>query len=666
MHALVTVLGLAGLLAPAAAAAQDKKPELFAKVGFAGHARAGYWSWVHTQVHARAEDFDGEVRVEVMNSFGSETLRSELRVPVRQRGQRSAYFVAQGPILPAIEVHAVSFEESSSEPVRRPLSLVPKQVALIVYVDTPYEELEDSRLLSVQVNSAELPNRYEAWLAADVVVWAPDSKVRDVTPAAMDALLRWVRAGGTLVLAAGENAFACRGTELEDLLPGTPAEMVELESLGDLAVQWDAPDLELSVQPFRPRDRVFRAEVVNEVSGTPLLWRQRLGSGQVFTLGFDVGRERVRSWAGMRRLIPDLALAARSPEWKLGRLQRPGSIDHADPFEPAQLPAGLLRSLEDFAFFVPIGTRDLLLLFGIYILIVGPVEYLLLRFLHRAHWSLWTTPLAALVLAMVILSSVWNRQARALHTHTASWVTLDCETDDATHVGLTSLYFPSGGRFQLESSGSFALLHALPLPVMEGELFRSTSEESVEQTTHGMQRTISAFAHSVRTAGTSWRGSSEACLDIDVLTTIAERRLSNASPFALKQLVLRRADGSHFWLDDVAAGESIPIVAEPDRALDPATFAELTWPPFDDAPPDAAQQDIAAVAWDFLRVENANLLRLRPHVPALNHGFQLATRLGRDVIYACVEGDPLPLQVDGEVPENRAVCFLRLLLPRAP
>ncbi len=233
--------------------------------------------------------------------------------------------------------------------------------------------------LTIALDPADLPERVEAWGTLDRLIWQDVDAAR-LTTAQLDALRGWVAGGGRLVIAGGTSGPASLSAFPDQLLPYRPSTTTDVaaSTLGGLLgeIPSDATDLPaLSGELAAGRalatsgDRVVAAELP-------------YGSGNVTIIGFDPTVDWIAEsdigeglW---RRLLP-----ARTSGGPIV------GDDSQLVSAASQLPSLALP---------PIG--GLIALLGAYILLIGPINYLVLKRLDRREWAWVTMP--ALIVAFAV------------------------------------------------------------------------------------------------------------------------------------------------------------------------------------------------------------------------------------------------------------------------
>ncbi|HTE66602.1 MAG TPA: hypothetical protein VK736_10140, partial [Candidatus Binatia bacterium] len=236
----------------------------------------------------------------------------------------------------------------------------------------------------IPMTPADLPDRPEPLRGIETIVWAADSS--GLREAQRRSLERWIAAGGQLVVLGGPD-WQARAAGFGELLPVDGLAAVDDASLAPLA-DWTGGDqpagvTRLTASVGTPRDGAV--ELVGSDDGAVFAAIAR-GAGRVAWLGIDLATEPFRAWPGAAvlwgRLIPDERLESRM----IGTGPAEEEVINFMTQALANLPA-----LE-----VPPAELLLAVIVG-YILLIGPVSYVVLRRLDRRELAWVTAPLLVLV-----------------------------------------------------------------------------------------------------------------------------------------------------------------------------------------------------------------------------------------------------------------------------
>lgn len=380
-------------------------------------------------LYAQPPDFGGNVTVTLVGTDGRPVAEATVALAIHDQTQLVVGVVSENPAR-----------------IVGQLDLLPSQTGSIPVI--------------VPLSPDRLPERLEAWAVLDRLVWQ-DVDTTQLTPAQLAALRGWVAGGGRLVIAGGTAGPDILTGLPEDLLPYRPTAVRDVDPetlrtlLGGLP-EGAAPLTALAGDEGRGRvlarsgDRVIAADLA-------------FGSGTVALLGFDPAT----SWIAAGD-------AYDTPLWRRYLTPRSGSTvglqdDSQILSAVANLPALALP---------PIG-GIVVLLIG-YIVLVGPVNYLVLRWLDRREWAWLTVPALIAVFTAGAFGFGAALRGSDVILHEVAIVRGAAGTDAALAQAYLGVFSPSRGTYQLRAPNGALLASPIsgdifggdvsgPLDVLQGE-----------------------------------------------------------------------------------------------------------------------------------------------------------------------------------------------------
>ena len=247
------------------------------------------------------------------------------------------------------------------------------------------EGLEDEHTMVATLQADELPDDWRGYTPLTALVWL-DGRATDLRSAAqVDALKRWISAGGRLYVARS-NVVNLAGTAIADLLPVTLGAGRELPSLGDSRF----PEGAALVLENTRRKGILRA-VTQDI---PLVTEASQDGGLVTFVAFDPTHP---PFAGS-------PVAKDFWQWLL----KPGPIPPPENVEDERPPSviGSISISQYAGRFPDIAAPEiggLFLLIILYLAVVGPLDYVLLRWLKRLEYTWFTFPAYVVLFTMFIL-----------------------------------------------------------------------------------------------------------------------------------------------------------------------------------------------------------------------------------------------------------------------
>jgi hypothetical protein len=474
------LLALSALLLLAAGARQeeDGDTDLFVSVGFDGY--ISQESWVPLRVSVTnngADDITGELRVaEVGLGSGGFRFVRPLDLPHGTAKDVFVYVRVEGYVS-ALEVTLVEGTTPLvTERVR--LQTVGGADWLIGIVSDAPQALstlgdvtnttDNGRTYLALLSVEDLPPVASAWSALDVLVFS-DVDTGQLGETQREALRAWVNDGGRLIIIGGpgyQRTFA----GLEALLPLAPTGDANV-SLEPLAGYVGRPFLTYAsmTAPVVDGEPAPGANVAVSSQGTPLVIWEARGAGRVTLLAADPGLEPLVSWDGAADLWQMLLTANwYSPPWLSGI----GGSLYGGWYDArvavARIPGVTLPSALSLALFALL-----------YVLLIGPVNYLLLRRLGHLELAWLTVPVLAVIFTGVAyVSGLELRGTRAI-IHRVAMVQAWPGSDDARVSGLLGVWSPRRTRYDIHLGEGFL---ARPIPADFGGA-DSVYEHTLEQIT---------------------------------------------------------------------------------------------------------------------------------------------------------------------------------------
>jgi hypothetical protein len=385
LTALFVVAVLLGPLAAATSAAEEVAID--ARVLLGGHARVGSWMTIEVEFTNEGPAVDGELRI-----AGGSQGRTRFSVAVNlPTDSRKVYVLhAQPPAFGrSVKVELVSGSTMVASADAAYLAHDASQLIVGVVAEKPQGIIGELDLdpnpggtipAIVSLGLGDLPERVEGWATLDRLIWQ-DVDSNGLTTAQLAALRGWIAGGGRLIVAGGTAGIGTLSGFPDDLLPYRPTATVDVVP-GAIAVLTgplpaDAGDLPaLAGAPGAGRalatsgDRVIAGEL-------------DYGSGSVTVLGFDP----TTAWLAQSKAVESM--------WRRFLPNRTGGgpVISADDSQIVNA-VGQLASLA----LPPIG--GLIAILGGYILLIGPVNYLVLKRLDRRELAWITMPILIAVFAV--------------------------------------------------------------------------------------------------------------------------------------------------------------------------------------------------------------------------------------------------------------------------
>ncbi len=451
MNGFARVLAVLALAAVSAAA----DPKVTAEPAFGGTSRDGRWTAVRVEI----ENPDAEIGVKIRINSGGVVSARDVVVPA---GSRHGYWI---PVRAGRRVDCVVTGPrlDATIPLRFQLSGGGERLFLAVS-DAPVGLPEHELWKSVLASGADLPDFSDAYDAFDAVI------VRFPNPGlpgeAADAIRRWTENGGVLAVCAGIAAKEARDSRLGSVLPVNIAGTKEVRSLAEIDAGLPAVDASFPVADMAPRPGADPAPF--GASGTA-------GLGRVLFLGFDPLQRPVADWAGLASFwkvqLPLLSNAPADTDpplqadeaarraW-LGKARSDGRVAEEAWNRGENLRLQRSGSLALAGRTVALGWFFALLV--VYLVVIGPVDYFVLKALRRQAWTWVTLPVAI----AAFCGAAWAMSARtkARDSHIVAIGTIDVYPDGIRESAVYLVVAPLSGNQEISTNSADARLWPIGPP----------------------------------------------------------------------------------------------------------------------------------------------------------------------------------------------------------
>ena len=353
--------------------------------GYNGRFRAQDWFPLRIEVENNGVDVDGQLVVRPETTDGViNTFSTPISLPNGARKTAFLYIIAQNHTqqvrVELLDPNGLVVTES--ETVIR--SLLP-QDQLVMVVSATNRPLD---LTSVAVGGygtsqgnwsiENIPDRAAALDAISLMV-INDIDTGTLTPAQEQALAGWVAGGGHMVVAGGPN-WEATAAGLDNLLPFVPEDSETVETMAGMETLVGDRATQLSGQTVVATGTVLPGAQVLAISpdDLPLLIRHTPGLGTVDYLVADPTLPPLRNWDR----LPDLWVSLMTsvvplPGWSQG------FNDNSKAVQAIQILPGVNLLPEVLA---------MCAFLGVYIALIGPLNYLVLARLNRRELACVTIP----------------------------------------------------------------------------------------------------------------------------------------------------------------------------------------------------------------------------------------------------------------------------------
>jgi hypothetical protein len=441
------VLIIALWLSPALALAQEPAAvKLSAQAGLDGYYRIGQWLPLRVQLENSGAAIDGRVEVVLPRPDGGHlTYRYPLSLPTQSRKEITLYlsphqyanrlqvaFLDQAGQMIAKQEQALKAVDTNDR-LYGIIADQPSAFNVLSEIDPP-----QGNALSAQLTAHKLPDRSAALDTLDALIIS-NVDTGAMTEAQRNALSAWVANGGRLIVTGGAD-WQKTSAGLSDLLPLHPTGTTTLSEAPSLTAFANIPIDPGSLIIATGNMQGDAQSVVTE-AGTPLITQRTHGYGEVYFLGFDPAA--FAQWDGLSPIFRQLLAAdIKKPNWSYG----------VQDWSTAASAAAMIPNLN---------LPPVTLICGfvvLYMIALGPVNFLIVRALKRRELAWITAPLLAVgFLLGAFLFGTITRGSDPVISRLAL-IEVWPSSDRARVTGIVGLYAPQRAAYEVTAERG-VLLH---------------------------------------------------------------------------------------------------------------------------------------------------------------------------------------------------------------
>lgn len=455
----IVIAILISVIVPTPAQAQNPTGiRMEATALYEGTSKYGEWLPVSVTLTNNGSDVRGMVELKVTGSDNNTTYAQRVELP---RGARKLVTVYTVPNNFARRLIVTFRAEDSDEPLAeaevnvRPVPTIRYVAAGISSGGNGLEALtginfrgeeQDDNALMVPLTLEQLPDRPEALRTLDLLV-IRGVDTSSLTPRQQAALEQYVALGGVLVLGGGADAARVLAGLPDSITPVDLAGESQLESLPGLSA---IANEEIRVQgPFQMANGTpHRNTIVRYREGDqPLIVEYPVGEGAVIWMAVDPGLSPFDAWAGVETFWQNVIGSRAFYPPQMPPDVAPRQLQTQDLFYALQnLPSLELPSLQ---ILVPV--------LGVYILLVGPVNYLILRRQKRLELAWITIPVLTLLFSIGAYGLGYGLRGNDVIVNQVALIRGIPGGESAYVRGLVGIFSPSRSTYDLSISNDALL-----------------------------------------------------------------------------------------------------------------------------------------------------------------------------------------------------------------
>jgi hypothetical protein len=428
-----------------------------AQAGLDGFCKVDKWLPVHVTVENTGKDITARVQTSYKNNSDGQTVDGmDISLPSTSRKEFFLYVTPQA----FMRSFSVSVLDGKKVLAKTNLNISCSSDPTMLFgllADKPstYAVLNNIHPASgltrtAQLNISDLPDRAQGWEMLDALIIS-NVDTGTLTPGQKQALELWLANGGKLFVTGGIQ-WQTTTAGLSEFLPIKPTSSQNVSDLSALSTYAKYPNPLTSNVILTTGTVQKGSNTLVKQNNISLLIEKQIGYGKVYYFAADPGLQPLNDWVGMQYIYEHLlAYKSPKPSWASGS------------FEPNQAKTALSTlpelSLPSFIY--------ICCWLGLYIGVIGPVNYFILRRIKRTELAWVTVPILVVIFtSLAYFSGYLYRGTRPILNRimlAQAWQGVD----QAQTTALVGLYSPTRTTYYVESQDQFLIF---PYPDMNEDL----------------------------------------------------------------------------------------------------------------------------------------------------------------------------------------------------
>jgi hypothetical protein len=530
----------------------QSKVTITAQAGLNGFCKVDNWLPVHITVENTGADINARVQTSYKNNLEGQTVDGmDISLPATSRKEFFLYVKPQD----FIRNFSASVLDGNKVLAKTNLNITCASDPTMLFgvlTDSPstYTILNNVHSVTgltktAQLTISDLPDQAQGWSMLDALIIS-NVDTGALTPKQKQALELWLAKGGKLFVTGGIQ-WQATTAGLNELLPIKVTSTQNVTGLSALsAYAMDSASLD-SESVLATGMIQTGANVLVEQNSIPLLIEKQIGFGKIYFFAADPGLQPLNNWAGMQNIYEHLlAFKSPKPSWTNGSW---------DSYQAKTALSTLPElSLPSFVY--------ICCWLGLYITIIGPINYFVLRRIKRPELAWVTVPVLVIIFTtLAYFSGYIYRGSRPILNRlmlAQAWQGVD----QSQTTALVGVYSPNRTGYNVESQDQFLMF---PYPDMNENLQGNNNWLSLKNDIGITLPDVRVEIGGMQSIGmegslTPLAIQNDLTLTLTDNTPVIKGSITNTSKFTLKNATLVTPSGWNV-IGDIGPGESKDISA---------------------------------------------------------------------------------------------------------
>ncbi|MFJ6210676.1 hypothetical protein [Lysinibacillus sp. NPDC092081] len=240
-----------------------------------------------------------------------------------------------------------------------------------------------------QMKDYTLPEDPQGFAMANVIV-IDEIAIADLSQKQQESLLKWVQNGGTLLVGAANQVNTTAGI-FKDYLPLVLSEQMTSVSAESLSKLSGGGTFTQPISVYGATENQGSIPVLTE-NNKVLAAKKKIGSGEIIQTAFSLGDQPLASMDGYPALVANLL--------NIQKMSQQGVMVNGQ--SPLDQISYELRNVNELFPSFEVSVSYMLIVIILYILIIGPILYFILKKIDKREHAWWIIPAISIVLSIAL------------------------------------------------------------------------------------------------------------------------------------------------------------------------------------------------------------------------------------------------------------------------
>lgn len=436
----------------------ESTPSIKARAGFNGYIRTGELVSFKVEIENPGAEIKGTLKISSNQNGAQVVFSREVVLPPGSRKSFSMY--VSDDQSQSFNLRLVSGGKEIASSRIRVNRLPPQEMMLGVLSSNPsaLNQLgalklpgNAQRVTVIHLDAEDIPTDPLMLESIDVLVLS-DFSSRSLKAEQISGIQSWVEGGGLLVSCGGASWQKTLASLPPELLPVQTAASIQVNRLPGLE-KWTGQKLPAGNNIIISQGQPTGGTTLVSSNNLPILVESKMGHGNVYYLAFDPGASPFENWAGNESLWLNIFTRSDPHQMISASNSRSMMMDRRYDMNWAlrSIPASDLPSR---------GGLGVILL--VYILILGPIAYLLLKKFDRRELGWVVIPLTAVLLFSATYVIGFKGKGRDVFTRVISIVEMEPGFNYARVTSYIGAFAPTHRQYSINLTGN-RLVNVLPI-----------------------------------------------------------------------------------------------------------------------------------------------------------------------------------------------------------